>query len=337
MITILRYISLLILSSSTLLCYAQKKSDNDNLQDYWIDKYLSVSFPLRNIKVNSSFGRRRDPITGKTRDHCGLDLKAHYEKCLAMFDGSVLNTGSDPTSGNYIIMQHGDYTISYCHLSQIWVRKGDKIFAGDPVGVSGNTGRSTGAHLHITSRLRGRLEDPYNLLTYIRDVKLQCIAALHVNENTLLSPNDFFKKYAHAAMRQQKKYGIPASVILSQMALESRWGSSTLAQAGFNYFGIKANRSWLNSGLPYSVHDDDLKGEKFCNFASPEASMEYHSMLLMSDRYKQCWRYSSTDFHNWLVSIKSAGYATARDYVQKCESIIFKYKLYLYDAAAQKL
>lgn len=54
MITILRYISLLILSSSTLLCYAQKKSDNDNLQDYWIDKYLSVSFPLRNIKVNSS-------------------------------------------------------------------------------------------------------------------------------------------------------------------------------------------------------------------------------------------------------------------------------------------
>lgn len=59
MITILRYISLLILSSSTLLCYAQNKSDNDNLQDYWIDKYLSVSFPLRNIKVNSSFGRRR--------------------------------------------------------------------------------------------------------------------------------------------------------------------------------------------------------------------------------------------------------------------------------------
>ena len=54
MITILRYISLLILSSSTLLCYAQNKSDNDNLQDYWIDKYLSVSFPLRNIKVNSS-------------------------------------------------------------------------------------------------------------------------------------------------------------------------------------------------------------------------------------------------------------------------------------------
>jgi len=73
------------------------------------------------------------------------------------------------------------------------------------------------------------------------------------------------------------------------------------------------------------------------NFASPEASMEYHSRLLMSDRYKQCWKYSSTDFHNWLVSIKSAGYATARDYVQKCERIIMKHKLYLYDVAAERL
>lgn len=337
MVTLLKYFLIGVLSSCSLWCHAQKKAINTNFQDYWIDKYLSVSFPLRNIVVNSSFGKRKDPFTGKMKDHCGLDLKAYYEEVLAMFDGSVVNIGSDLNSGKYIIMQHGDYTISYCHLSQIWVRKGDNIYAGDPVGVSGNSGRSTGAHLHITSRLRGQLEDPYNLLTYIRDVKLQCITALHISEKTLLSPSDFFKKYAHAAMKQQNKYGIPASVILSQMALESRWGSSTLAQAGFNYFGIKANRSWLNNGLPYSIHDDDLKGEKFCNFASPEASMEYHSKLLMSDRYRKCWRYSSTDFHNWLVSIKAAGYATARDYVQKCERIIMKYKLYLYDAAAKKL
>ena len=337
MARIFRYIFITLLSSNILLGHAQKMTSEESLQDYWIDKYLSVSFPLRNIEISSSFGTRKDPFTGKRRIHGGLDLKAHYEKVLAMFDGSIINIGYDACSGNYIVIKHGDYTVSYCHLSKIWVRKGDIIYAGDPVGISGNTGRSTGPHLHITSRLRGRLEDPYNLLTYIRDVKLQCITALKVNEKTLLSPKDFFKRYAHAAMTQQKKYGIPASVILSQMAIESRWGSSTLAQAGFNYFGIKANRSWLNNGLPYSVHDDDLKGEKFCNFASPEASIEYHSKLLMSDRYKRCRRYSPTDFHNWLVSIKSAGYATARDYVQKCERIIMKYKLYLYDTEASRL
>ena len=332
-----RYVFITLFSPNLLFGHAQKKVSEQTLHDYWIDKYLSVSFPLRNIEISSSFGPRKDPFTGKARAHGGLDLKAHYEKVLAMFDGSVINIGYDAGSGNYIVMQHGDYTISYCHLSKICVRKGDIVYAGDPVGISGNTGRSTGPHLHITSRLRGRLEDPYNLLTYIRDVKLQCITALHVREKTLLSPNEFFNRYAHAAMTQQKKYGIPASVILSQMALESRWGSSTLAQAGFNYFGIKANRSWINSGLPYSVHDDDLKGEKFCNFASPEASMEYHSKLLMSDRYKRCRLYGSTDFHNWLVQIKDAGYATAKNYVQKCERIIMKYRLYLYDAEANQL
>lgn len=337
MVTLFRHLFLVVLGLFCLSAHAQKKAADDSLQDYWIDKYLSVSFPLQSIEINSAFGIRRDPFTGKTKEHCGLDLKARYEKVLAMFDGYIANIGYDSGSGNYIIMQHGGYTISYCHLSQIWVKKGDRIYAGDPVGVSGSSGRSTGPHLHITSRLRGRLEDPYNLLTYIRDVKLQCITALHVSEKSLLAPDEFFEKYAHAAMRQQQKYGIPASVILSQMALESRWGSSSLAQAGFNYFGIKANRSWLNSGLPYSVHDDDLLGEKFCNFTSPEASMEYHSRLLMSDRYKQCWKYSSTDFHNWLVSIKAAGYATARDYVQKCERIIMKHKLYRYDTAAEKL
>lgn len=337
MVTFFRYILMTVLSLSCLFAPARNKVADDSLQGYWIDKYLSVSFPLQSIKINSLFGIRKDPLTGKVKKHCGLDLEARYEKVLAMFDGYVINVGHDSGSGNYIILRHGDYTVSYCHLSRVWVRKGMRIYAGDPVGLSGSTGRATGPHLHITSRLRGRLEDPYNLLTYIRDVKLQCISALHVNEKSILSPDDFFKRYAHAAMKQQQKYGIPASVILSQMALESRWGNSGLAQAGCNYFGIKANKNWLDSGLPYSIHDDDRANEKFCNFASPEASMEYHSRLLMSDRYRHCWKYSPTDFHHWLVSIKAAGYATARDYVQKCERIIMRYRLYLYDTAANGL
>ena len=55
----------------------------------------------------------------------------------------------------------------------------------------------------------------------------------------------FFEKYAAAAMEEQKRYGIPASVTLAQMALESYYGQSALARQDNNYFGIKASKSWL--------------------------------------------------------------------------------------------
>ena len=308
----IRFLSFLLF----LLCchspmgMAQGKKD---MKDYWIDKYLSVSFPLESIRINSTFGSRVDPFTGKHKQHKGLDLRARYEEVLSMFDGYVKGVGYDSGSGKYITMQYGDYTVSYCHLSEIWVSDNQKVYAGDPIGISGTTGRSTGPHLHITCRLRGRLEDPYDLLLYIKETREKAIKALKIDEDKVLTPDDFIKHYAQAAMRQQRKYGIPASVILAQMAFESRWGNSSLAQIGYNFFGIKANSNWLRRGLPYSIHDDDRKNEKFCNFSSAEESIEYHSRLLMSDRYARCWRYKPTDYHNWLVAIKAGGYATRKD------------------------
>ena len=56
----------------------------------------------------------------------------------------------------------------------------------------------------------------------------------------------------------------------------------------------------------------------------------------MSDRYKRCHRFPETDYHNWLVGIKAAGYASAPDYVKTLEGMIKRYKLYLYDRLAQK-
>lgn len=215
----------------------------DDIKDYWIDKYLSVSFPLKTIRINSFFGTRVDPFTGKNRQHKGLDLAARYEEVLAMFDGYVKSVGYDNGSGKYVIMQFGDYTVSYCHLSEIWVEKNMKVYAGEPIGLSGTSGRSTGPHLHITSRLRGNLEDPYNLLVYIRDTKLKAVKALHIDERKIMTPTEFFKEYADLAMRQQRKYGIPSSVILAQMAIESGWGNSTLAQAGCNFLASRQTRS----------------------------------------------------------------------------------------------
>jgi hypothetical protein len=343
--------SVLALILGVIFCLSASAKSGPSGRDYWIERYLSVSYPLKSVKVSSHFGKRKDPFTGEVSHHSGLDLQAHYEEVYSMFDGIVENVGSDSRSGNYIILRHGEYTVSYCHLSKVTARKGDELIAGDPVGYTGSTGRSTGPHLHITCKYKGETRDPYTLLIYIKDVREEAVNALGGNKGGVskkggkkqvakraveINQDEFFNKYASAAMEQQQRYGIPASVTLVQMAYESFYGQSALATAGNNYFGIKCSSEWLAAGKPYSLHNDDKPNEKFCNYASVDESIEHHSRLLMGDRYKRCHRYGSTDYHNWLVAIKACGYATAPDYVRKLEGMIKRYKLYLFDRIALK-
>jgi hypothetical protein len=89
--------------------------------------------------------------------HNGLDLHARGDKVFAMLHGIVHKVGYDKRSGIFVTLRHGDITISYCHLSKVTVRKGDVVSAGTVVGITGNTGRSTGEHLHITCKLKGNL------------------------------------------------------------------------------------------------------------------------------------------------------------------------------------
>ena len=322
----------------SFLCLSVVAQAQPEGRDYWINRYLSVSYPLKGIKVNSSYGSRKDPFTGQKSTHSGLDLQAYYEDVYAMFDGQVMKIGSDSRSGNYIVLQHGEYTISYCHLSKVTASEGENVLAGDVVGISGSTGRSTGPHLHLTCKYQGKVTDPYPLLLYINNVRAEAFTALLGDVGGLKNTDRkaFLARYADVAMEQQRQYGIPASVTLAQMAFESDWGRSTLARRGNNYFGIKCSPQWLADGKPYSLHNDDKPNEKFCNYATVEESIEHHSRLLMSDRYSRCRQYAPTDYHNWLVSLKAAGYATARNYVQLCEQIIKRHKLYLYDRLADQ-
>ena len=310
----------------TVCCQAQ-----DNDREYWIDRYLSVSYPLEQIHVTSPYGKRKDPFTGKASHHCGIDLKARNEEVKAMFDGYVESIGQDSRSGRFIVLRHGNYLISYCHLSQVSARVGEELLAGDVVGITGNTGRSTGEHLHITCRLNGERIDPYIVLLEIRKIRKECQEALRSDSLPVPSKQSFIEQYAPIAIEQQQKYGIPASVTLAQMALESKWGTSKMAVNDHNYFGIKASRRWLEAGRPYSLYDDDKKNEKFCVFGDVLESIEYHSTLLMSERYKSCRTFPSDDWYHWLVSIKACGYATSNRYVQECTRIIKDYRLYRYD------
>ncbi len=151
---------------------APSKFDNTaSKRKEWIGRYMSVSYPLRKIKINSHYGVRQDPFTGKKSRHNGIDLHARNDEVFAMLDGQVVKTGQDKRSGKYVVLRHGDYTVSYCHLSRIIVSKGASVRPGEVVGITGSTGRSTGEHLHITVRYRRKHVNPLVLLDAIHDVK----------------------------------------------------------------------------------------------------------------------------------------------------------------------
>ena len=89
-------------------------------------------------------------------------------KVFAMMQGKVLRVGQDKVSGKYVTLQHGNFTVSYCHLSQIFVSQGKIVLPGDVVGITGNTGRSTGEHLQITCKYKGKIINPSIIFSCVR-------------------------------------------------------------------------------------------------------------------------------------------------------------------------
>ena len=130
-----------------------------------------VSLPLKNIRINSGFGMRKHPIYHKQMMHNGIDLHARHEDVLSMLPGTVLKVGYDNRSGKYVTVKTANYTVSYCHLSEQYVKPNDFLSAGEPLGLTGNTGASTGEHLHLTTKKDGKAFDPTILIDYIRSVK----------------------------------------------------------------------------------------------------------------------------------------------------------------------
>lgn len=113
---------------------------------------LQTAYPLHQSKlvITSPYGWRKHPVTGKRSFHAGVDLRANFEPVYAMLPGEVVNIGFEPKGGNFITLRHGNIQVSYCHLSLIGIKKGAPVYAGQPIGISGNSGASTtGPHLHL--------------------------------------------------------------------------------------------------------------------------------------------------------------------------------------------
>ncbi|MHA1568646.1 MAG: M23 family metallopeptidase [Alphaproteobacteria bacterium] len=130
-------------------------------------EYLSIpdQWPLHGW-VTSEFGRRRSPFGRTIEMHQGIDIAAPIDsEVIAPAAGRVVFVGEKPGYGLYLIVRHGHgLSTHYGHLNRILVAPGQQVQAGEPIARSGNTGVSTGPHLHYEVRL---LQIPVNPRRYL--------------------------------------------------------------------------------------------------------------------------------------------------------------------------
>ncbi|MDN3605285.1 M23 family metallopeptidase [Kaistella yonginensis] len=139
-----------------------------------------ISMPLKNrIWVTSPFGNRTHPIFGGQKFHKGADLKANYEKVYAVLDGKIIDAGYDSKGGgNYIKIKHSNsFVTSYLHLSEIYYKVGEWVHAGFIIAKSGNSGNSTGPHLHFSVSENGNYINPIRFLNDL--IKANNLIATH--------------------------------------------------------------------------------------------------------------------------------------------------------------
>lgn len=123
-----------------------------------------VRYPFKGShRLSSNFNpRRHHPVTGRVSPHNGADFSMPVGTPIyAPGDGVVTRTLQHRFAGKYIEIRHSDrYTTRYLHLSKFLVRKGQRVKRGDKIALSGNTGRSTGPHLHYEFHVAGRPVNP---------------------------------------------------------------------------------------------------------------------------------------------------------------------------------
>ncbi|MFB9278566.1 M23 family metallopeptidase [Cohnella cellulosilytica] len=131
---------------------------------------MPSAWPTVSRRLTSGFGYRSDPFTSKSAFHAGVDISGDVgDPIYAAGDGTVKEAGFNRTRGNYIIITHRTGLESqYMHLSKIGVKTGQRVERGDRIGEMGNSGRSTGPHLHFQIVAS---EKPVNPLPYLRQVK----------------------------------------------------------------------------------------------------------------------------------------------------------------------
>ena len=143
-----------------------------------------------------------------------------------------------------------------------------------------------------------------------------------------MTRGEYIAKYQQLAIKEMTRTGIPASITMAQGILESGSGNSQLARKSNNHFGIKCH-DWNGKKLR---HDDDARKECFRKYKSVEESYQDHSDFLVSkSRYASLFLLEPTDYRQWAVGLRKAGYATSPSYAESLIRIIEENQLYLLD------
>jgi len=128
--------------------------------------WVYARFPIRQkdfVSYTSPYGERWGRL------HAGIDIAVDVDKdVLAWWDGVVDEAGPAGGCGNVVGVTSGRWAYRYCHLNTVNVKVGDKVKAGDVVGLSGNTGNSTGPHLHWEVYFKDNLVDPARVIRAMR-------------------------------------------------------------------------------------------------------------------------------------------------------------------------
>lgn len=128
----------------------------------------SLSSPIsKDGIITSKFGNRKDPITGEEKFHKGIDISADdTTQIYPVISGIVSDVNENSSYGKYIIIDHGNNIKSlYAHCSDVIVKKGDSVSVDAPIAHVGNTGHSTGNHLHLELLVDGQNLDPEPLIS----------------------------------------------------------------------------------------------------------------------------------------------------------------------------
>lgn len=139
----------------------------DIVDDTVYDLPFSYKSPLKG-RITSPFGYRDHPIDGLTKFHYGADIAVPTGTAVGAFAaGTVSEIGKNTIYGNYVKVQHADgFWTFYGHLSRATVKKGAKVKMGQKIALSGNTGNSTGPHLHFEVRHNNSILNPFDYVAF---------------------------------------------------------------------------------------------------------------------------------------------------------------------------
>lgn len=123
-------------------------------------------YPVQVSSLSSRFGNRVHPITGRPDFHTGVDWPKSTGTPIKAADGGTVTFAGWKSGYGYVVyINHGGgFETRYAHMSSIYVKKGEKVYKDKSIGAVGNTGNSTGSHLHFEVRKYGVAYNPYNFL-----------------------------------------------------------------------------------------------------------------------------------------------------------------------------